>query len=253
MARVIAVANQKGGVGKTTTAVNLAAALAAADRPTLLIDMDPQANATSGLGLSVRETDRSMYEVLVDRFSLDRVAQAAALSGLEVAPSVHGLVGAEIELAAAPDRAHRLAAALQAHARRLDYILIDCPPSLGILTLNALAAAESVIVPIQCEYLALEGLSRMLETIDRIRATLNPGLRVEGVLLTMVDPRMNLTRQVISEVRRHLGAVVFETEIPRNVRLGEAPSFGKPIILYDLRSSGAQAYLKLMREVVNHG
>jgi len=250
--RVIAIANQKGGVGKTTTAINLAACLAAADFPTLLVDLDPQANATSGLGVSVPEGHPSTYELLMQEASLEEICLPTALDQLRVAPAVPGLVGAEIELVDDADRVGRLAGAL-ATAEPVDYVIIDCPPSLGLLTLNSLVASRSVIVPIQCEYLALEGLSRFLQTLDRVRESLNAALEVEGILLTMVDPRMNLTRQVVADVRAHFPGQVFETEIPRNVRLGEAPSFGQPIILYDLRSAGAQAYLNLMREVVKHG
>jgi len=253
MSRVIAIANQKGGVGKTTTAINLAACLAAGEFRTLLVDVDPQANATSGLGVTVPGAEQpSSYEVLMGEASIVEARQRAGLEELDVVPAIHELVGAEVELVDAPDRALRLRSAL-AQCDEYDYVVIDCPPSMGLLALNALAAADGVVVPIQCEYLALEGLSRFLATLERIREGLNPALVVEGILLTMVDPRMNLTRQVIKDVREHFGDTVFETEIPRNVRLGEAPSFGQPIILYDLRSSGAQAYLKLMREVVKHG
>lgn len=253
MARVIAVANQKGGVGKTTTAVNLAASLAAADLRTLLVDMDPQANASSGVGVRVAEDESSLYDVLSGERRLADVLRPGCLAALMVAPSVHDLVGAEVELVGEPDRAYRLRDALRDVSGDYDFVVIDCPPSLGLLTLNALTAADSVIVPIQAEYLALEGLSRLLQTVERVREGLNQDLAIEGILITMVDVRMNLTRQVVAEVREHFGRQVFQTQVPRNVRLGEAPSFGKPIILYDLRSSGAQAYLKLMREVVDNG
>ncbi len=253
MARVIAIANQKGGVGKTTTAVNLAACLAAADLKTLLLDLDPQANATSGLGVRVDESAPTVYESLVDGVDLADTLQPTELDSLVVAPASYELVGAELELVNDEHRSFHLRNALEATRDRFDYIVLDCPPSLGILTVSALSVADSVIVPIQCEYLALEGLSRVLQTLDRVRDALNPALELEGILLTMVDPRMNLTRQVVADVREHFAGKVFEAEIPRNVRLGEAPSFGKPIILYDLRSAGARAYLTLMREVVRNG
>jgi chromosome partitioning protein len=253
MARVIAIANQKGGVGKTTTAVNLAACLAAADLRTLLLDLDPQANATSGLGVRVPDGAPTIYEVLVDGAELSDTLQPTELDSLVVSPASYELVGAELELVNDEQRAYHLKGALDSARENFDYIVLDCPPSLGLLTLNALSVADSVVVPIQCEYLALEGLSRVLETLDRVRDSLNPGLELEGILLTMVDPRMNLTRQVVEDVRSHFAGKVFEVEIPRNVRLGEAPSFGKPIILYDLRSAGARAYLNLMREVVRNG
>ena len=253
MSRVVAVANQKGGVGKTTTAVNLAANLAAAEWNTLLVDLDPQGNATSGLGIGVAEDAATSYEVLLGDTTIEDATVSVYFDRLRVLPSTRALVGAEIELVGADRREFRLRQALESVRSTYDYIVIDCPPSLGLLTVNALSAADSALVPIQCEYYALEGLSDLLDTIGRVRAALNPPLQVEGILLTMADERTNLSRQVEAEVRSHLSDLVFRTVIPRNVRLGEAPSFGKPIILYDLRSAGAQSYLSLMREVVKHG
>lgn len=253
MAKIIAIANQKGGVGKTTTAVNLAANLAAAEWSTLLVDLDPQGNASSGLGVTVDDETPSSYEVLLGGTAVAEAAQTVYFDLLKVVPSARRLVGAEVELVGVENREFQLQRALDPVRADFDFILIDCPPSLGLLTVNALAAADSALVPIQCEYYALEGLTDLLDTIARVRAALNPGLAVEGILLTMADERTNLSRQVEEEVRSHLEDLVFHTVIPRNVRLGEAPSFGKPIILYDLRSAGAQSYLSLMREVVQHG
>jgi len=253
MAKIIAIANQKGGVGKTTTAVNLAANLAAAEWSTLLVDLDPQGNASSGLGVTVDDDTPSSYEVLLGGTAVAEAAQTVYFDLLKVVPSARRLVGAEVELVGTENREFHLKRALDPVRADFDFILIDCPPSLGLLTVNALAAADSALVPIQCEYYALEGLTNLLDTIDRVRAAMNPELAVEGILLTMADERTNLSRQVEEEVREHLADLVFDTVIPRNVRLGEAPSFGKPIILYDLRSAGAQSYLSLMREVVQHG
>jgi len=253
MAKTIAVANQKGGVGKTTTAVNLAANLAAAEWRTLLVDLDPQGNATSGLGVEVDDDMLSSYEVLLGEAPVAEAVCSVYFDHLEVVPSARRLVGAEVELVGATRREFYLRRALDPARAAYDFIIIDCPPSLGLLTINALTAADSTLVPIQCEYYALHGLTDLLDTIDRVRAAVNPGLEVEGILLTMADERTNLSRQVEAEVRAHFEEQVFATVIPRNVRLGEAPSFGKPIILYDLRSAGAQSYLSLMREVVKHG
>lgn len=251
MVRIIAIANQKGGVGKTTSAINLAASLAIADRRVLLVDADPQGNSTSGLGL--RGTfQKSLYHALVSNQPLDSIVLASELSGLSVIPSEKILVAAEIELVDVDDREFKLKKALEPFAPNYDYVLIDCPPSLGLLTLNALAAAYSVLVPIQCEYFALEGVSELWDTLAKVRRSLNPGLAIEGFLLTMFDDRTNLSNQVASDLRGFLGAQVFATVIPRNVRLAEAPSHGKPIVLYDVRSKGAESYLRLAREVIDN-
>ena len=246
MSRIIAVANQKGGVGKTTTAINLAAALAAFDKKILLIDLDPQANATSGLGLSKREP-ATVYGALISGGMAGSVRETG-FSNLWVVPSGRDLVGAEIELVDHPDREAKLRYALGTVRENYDYLIIDCPPSLSLLTVNALAAADSVLVPIQTEYFALEGLTELLETVERVRDTFNPFLAMEGIVLTMFDERTNLARQVVDDIRQHFGDRVFETVIPRNIRLGEAPSFGKPVLSYDIKSKGAEAYLSLGRE-----
>ena len=253
MSRAIAVANQKGGVGKTTTAVNLAAGLALAGRQTLLVDLDPQGNATTGLGLSKAELAQSVYGVLLDGVPAAEAIHPTGIAGLSILPSEIDLVGAEIELVSVPDRERRLRRALDSVRSSYEHLVLDCPPSLGLLTLNALTAADSVLIPLQCEFYAMEGLAHLLRTISMVRERLNPSLRVEGILFTMFDGRVALASQVREEVKRHLASQVLTTVIPRNVRLTESPSHGKPIFLYDLRSSGSVAYLDLTREVLTHG
>jgi chromosome partitioning protein len=251
MARIIAIANQKGGVGKTTTTINLGASLAVADMKVLIIDADPQGNSTSGFGL--RGTfHRSFYHSLVLNESLNTIALNTELPTLRIVPSEKILVAAEIELVDVEEREFRLKKLLEPMISQFDYILIDCPPSLGLLTLNALAAANSVLIPIQCEYFALEGVSELWDTLVKIRRTLNPSLTIEGFLLTMFDERTNLSNQVVSDLRDFLGSQVFSTIVPRNVRLAEAPSHGKPIVLYDIKSKGAESYLRLAKEVINN-
>lgn len=255
MARIVAIANQKGGVGKTTTAINLGASLAVAEQRTLIVDIDPQGNATSGLGVEKRDSLPTIYDVLVEERPVGECARRNVhFPFLSLIPSNRDLVGAEIELVDRPGREKILAKALQAIREDYDFVLVDCPPSLGLLTLNTLTAADSVLIPIQCEFYALEGLSQLLNTVRLVQRGLNPKLEIEGVLLTMYDRRLNLSKQVADEAREYFGAKVFETSIPRNVRLAEAPSFGQPIVTYDVLSAGAQSYLSLAQELLRaHG
>jgi chromosome partitioning protein len=251
MGKVIAVANQKGGVGKTTTAVNLAASLAATEHRTLLIDFDPQANCSSGVGLDVRTVVATSYEVLVGSITLEDAIRSTDMPFLDVVPSHINLVGAEIEMVDVPERERILKNAVTTAKARYDFVIIDCPPSLGLLTLNALTAADSVLIPVQAEYFALEGLGQLLNTIKIVRQNLNPSLDIEGVVLTMFDTRLRLANQVADEVRRYFGDRVFRTIVQRNVRLSEAPSFGKPVLLYDVTSTGTRNYISLATEVID--
>ena len=251
VARIIAVANQKGGVGKTTTVINLASSLAAAERRVLALDSDPQGNLSSGLGCKAAGRP-TLYEALLEQRPLEELIIPTALEHLSLVPSDRNLTGAEVELVPVLAREYRLKEALAPVAGRYDYVFVDCPPSLGLLTVNALAAADSLLIPLQCEYFALEGVSELMNTLHRVQRALNAKLEVEGVLLTMVDERNNLTQQVRDEARNFFKDKLFRTVVPRSVRLAEAPSFGKPILLYDIRSRGAQAYLDLAKEIMAH-
>jgi len=254
LSRIIAIANQKGGVGKTTTAINLGACLAAAEKRTLIIDIDPQGNATSGVGIIKEDVEGSIYDVLVEGLPLsDAIVREVHFPFLDVVPATRDLVGVEVELVDRPSREGVLRRAVEAVSGEYDFVLIDAPPSLGLLTLNTLTAADAVLIPIQCEFYALEGLSQLLNTVRIVQRNLNPRLQIEGVLLTMYDQRLNLSKQVAEEALEYFGSRVYETVIPRNVRIAEAPSFGKPIVLYDILSQGAKSYLSLAREVIAAG
>jgi chromosome partitioning protein len=247
----IAIANQKGGVGKTTSAINVGTALAATGQRVLLLDLDPQGNCSTGLGIGRADRDRSTYDLLLGEVNLEEVAIPTKVPGLDIVPATVDLSGAEIELIEFEARTHRLSAAIDRSEARWDVVLLDCPPSLGLLTINAMVASDALLVPLQCEFFALEGLSQLLNTVERIRTRFNPGLSILGVVLTMYDRRNRLTDQVADDVRAVLGKVVFDTVIPRNVRLSEAPSHGMPALIYDYRCAGSEAYIALAREVID--
>jgi chromosome partitioning protein len=252
MAKVVCIANQKGGVGKTTTAVNLSATLGVFEKATLLIDSDPQANATSGLGIDKASLTSTLYDGLLGRMDADALLRDSAIAALKVIPSNVQLIGFEVEMMSEPGRELALKRLIAPLHDRFEYIIIDCPPSLSLLTVNALTAADSLLIPLQCEYYALEGLGQLLQTVKRIKRSLNPGLSINGILLTMFDRRTNLSHQVAEEASKFFKGLVYRTTIPRNIRLGEAPSFGKPILLYDAASLGAQSYVALAKELMNH-
>ena len=248
--RIITIANQKGGVGKTTTAINLATALAAIGETVLIIDLDPQGNASTGLGIDRRDRELSSYDLLIGSHTVEQTVLPTAVPNLFIVPSTMDLLGLEMEISQEADRVFRLRRALSAAVLPYSYVIVDCPPSFNLLTMNAMAAAQSVLVPLQCEFFALEGLSQLLETVNQVRQTVNPTLDIQGVVLTMFDSRNNLAQQVVNDVRTYLGEKVYHTLIPRNVRVSEAPSYGKPAILYDLKCAGSQAYLQLASEVI---
>jgi len=252
MGKVIAIANQKGGVGKTTSAINLAASLAALEYKTLIVDADPQANSTSGIGFNPKEIESSIYECMVDEVDAQDIIIETELDYLHILPSHINLVGAEVEMVNIDDRESRMRTALKKVRKKYDFIIIDCSPSLGLITINALTAADSVIIPVQCEYFALEGLGKLLNTIKIIQTRLNTKLEIEGILLTMYDVRLNLSNQVVDEVKQHFNKMVFNTLIPRNIKLSESPSFGLPAIVHDAESKGAISYLNLAKEIINN-